>query len=179
MKSAIVAVLCIAFAKRTPGQTTTTYDTGIGHGTPLIPTVHSEPPNTLPAVAVTWTTTRSRRCLSCISPRTRARTSRRSMSHCEINMQMERRTTSPVVLNQLTCALSAHHFHTSEAQFEFVLPFQFKNRETNSASRSLIRRRLSSSNLPGSRGPARILLVNRKEACYGTSNYRGYLQRTR
>ncbi len=55
MKSAIRAVLCIAFTftLRTSGQTTTTYDTGKGHGTPLIPTVHSEIPNTLPAVVIT------------------------------------------------------------------------------------------------------------------------------
>jgi hypothetical protein len=54
MKWTMVAVLCIAFGIRTSGQTTTTYETGMGHGTPLIPTVHSELPNTLPAVAVTW-----------------------------------------------------------------------------------------------------------------------------
>jgi hypothetical protein len=53
MKSAILAVLCIAFTLRTSGQTTTTYDTGIGHGTPLIPTVQSEIPNTWPAVVIT------------------------------------------------------------------------------------------------------------------------------
>ena len=54
MKSAIVAVLCVAaFPMRTSGQATTTYDTGIGHGTPLIPTVHSEIPNTLPALVIT------------------------------------------------------------------------------------------------------------------------------
>src|SRR5713226_1853589 len=53
MKSAIVAVLCLAFVIRTSGQTTTTYDTGIGHGTPPIPTVHSELPNTLPPLVIT------------------------------------------------------------------------------------------------------------------------------
>jgi hypothetical protein len=54
MKSAIVAALCIAaFAMRASGQTTTTYDTGIGHGTPPIPTVHSELPNTLPPLVIT------------------------------------------------------------------------------------------------------------------------------
>jgi len=42
MKSSLVAVLCLAFGIRTPGQTSTTYDTGKGHGTPLIPTVQSE-----------------------------------------------------------------------------------------------------------------------------------------
>src|SRR5258706_13542443 len=54
-KSEILAVLCIAFTftLRTSGQPTTTYDTGKGHGTPLIPTVHSEIPNTLPAVVIT------------------------------------------------------------------------------------------------------------------------------
>lgn len=42
----IVAVLCVfAFAIRTSGQTTTTYDTGIGHGSPK---------TTLPAVVITW-----------------------------------------------------------------------------------------------------------------------------
>jgi hypothetical protein len=54
MKSAIAAVLCIAFAIRTPGQTPTTYVTDIGGGIPPIPTVHSELPNTLPVVAITW-----------------------------------------------------------------------------------------------------------------------------
>src|SRR5258706_10288595 len=54
-KSEILAVLCIAFTftLRTSGQPTTTYDTGKGHGTPLIPTVHSEIPNTLPALVIT------------------------------------------------------------------------------------------------------------------------------
>ncbi len=54
MKSTIVAALCLVFAVRTSGQATTTYDTGTGHGIPPIPTVHSEIPNTLPAVVVTW-----------------------------------------------------------------------------------------------------------------------------
>jgi hypothetical protein len=53
MKSAITAVLCIAFAVRTSGQTTTTYDTGIGQGVPPIPTVQSTAPNSLPAMAIT------------------------------------------------------------------------------------------------------------------------------
>ncbi len=53
MKSAIVAALCIAFAIRTSGQTTTTYETDIGGGIPPIPTVHSEIPNTLPALVIT------------------------------------------------------------------------------------------------------------------------------
>src|SRR6266403_123582 len=53
MKATIVAVLCVAFAIRTTGQATTTYDTGIGHGIPPIPTVHSEIPNKLPAVVIT------------------------------------------------------------------------------------------------------------------------------
>jgi hypothetical protein len=53
MRFAIVAVLCIASAIRISGQTTTTYHTGIGHGTPPIPTVHSELPNTLPALVIT------------------------------------------------------------------------------------------------------------------------------
>ncbi len=53
MKLAIVAVLCIAFAIRTPGQTPTTYDTGIGHGSPHMPTIHSEIPNTLPTLVIT------------------------------------------------------------------------------------------------------------------------------
>src|SRR5258708_6945443 len=43
----------LAFAIRTTGQTTTTYDTGIGHGTPPIPTAQSKLPNTLPGVVIT------------------------------------------------------------------------------------------------------------------------------
>src|SRR5437879_10191858 len=53
MQSAMVVMLCLAFAIRTSGQTTMTYDTGIGHGTPPIPTVQFEVPNTLPAVVIT------------------------------------------------------------------------------------------------------------------------------
>jgi hypothetical protein len=57
MKLATVAllctVLCLASALRTSGQTPTTYDTGTGHGIPPIPTVHSEPPNTLTTLAIT------------------------------------------------------------------------------------------------------------------------------
>lgn len=53
MKSAIAAVLCLAFAVGASGQTPTTYDTGKGHGTPPIPTVQSEQPKTLPAIVIT------------------------------------------------------------------------------------------------------------------------------
>jgi hypothetical protein len=53
MKSAIVAVLCVAaFAMRTSGQATTTY-TFICPSIPPIPTEHSELPNTLPALVIT------------------------------------------------------------------------------------------------------------------------------
>jgi len=37
MKSSLVAVLCLAFGIRTPGQTSTTYDTGKGHWHPADP----------------------------------------------------------------------------------------------------------------------------------------------
>ena len=53
--AALCVVLCLAFTLRTPGQTPTTYNTGIGHGTPPIPTTQSKLPNTLSPVAVTWT----------------------------------------------------------------------------------------------------------------------------
>jgi len=49
----IAAVLCLAlFEIRTSGQQTTTYDTGIGHGTPMVPTVQSQLPNTLMGVVI-------------------------------------------------------------------------------------------------------------------------------
>lgn len=53
MRPAIVAVLCIASAIRTPGQTPTTVTLYCPIALPA-PTVHSEIPNTLTAVAVTW-----------------------------------------------------------------------------------------------------------------------------
>src|SRR5258707_13019970 len=49
----IAAVLCLTFGLRASAQTT--YDTGAGHATPLIPTAQSKLPNTLSPVAVTWT----------------------------------------------------------------------------------------------------------------------------
>ena len=59
MKWTIAAVLCVvlylAFAIWASGQTPTTYNTGIGHGSPPIPTVQSKLPTTLPPVSVTWT----------------------------------------------------------------------------------------------------------------------------
>jgi hypothetical protein len=45
-------LLCLAFALQAPGQTPSTYNTGIGHGNPVIPTVQSELPNTLPGVVI-------------------------------------------------------------------------------------------------------------------------------
>jgi hypothetical protein len=56
MKSVTVAMLlCIAFAMRTFGQTPTptTYITDIGGDALLLPTAHSEIPNTLPALVIT------------------------------------------------------------------------------------------------------------------------------
>lgn len=53
MKWAIV-VLCLAFTMRTSGQTTSTYNTGIGHATPLIPTTQAELPKALSPVSVDW-----------------------------------------------------------------------------------------------------------------------------
>jgi hypothetical protein len=55
MKLAILAGLCIAFAIRTSGQTTTTYVTDIEGGIPLIPTVQSTAPNSLPALVISPT----------------------------------------------------------------------------------------------------------------------------
>jgi hypothetical protein len=58
MKSAIAAVLCIVLcvvsAIRTSGQTPRTYEIIDEGGPPPIPTVHSEIPNTLTTVVVTW-----------------------------------------------------------------------------------------------------------------------------
>src|SRR6267154_4850994 len=49
----IATVLCLALsAMRTSGQQATTYDTGIGHGTPMVPTVQSQLPNTLMGVVI-------------------------------------------------------------------------------------------------------------------------------
>src|SRR5260221_11910406 len=49
-----IAVMCLAFTLRASGQgQTTTYDTGIGHATPLIPTEQSQLPNTLQPVVIT------------------------------------------------------------------------------------------------------------------------------
>jgi len=45
----IAVVLCLAFTIRTPGQAPSTYDTGVGHGNPPIPTVQSQLPNSLSA----------------------------------------------------------------------------------------------------------------------------------
>ncbi len=56
MKWTIAAVLCVvlylAFAIWASGQTPTTYNTGIGHGSPPIPTVQSRLPDTLPGVVI-------------------------------------------------------------------------------------------------------------------------------
>ncbi len=51
MKTVFLCVV-LAFAVRASGQQTTTYDTGIGHATPMIPTVQSQLPNTLPPPVV-------------------------------------------------------------------------------------------------------------------------------
>jgi len=49
----IASVLCLAlFAIRTSDQQATTYDTGIGHGTSMVPTVQIRLPNTLMGVVI-------------------------------------------------------------------------------------------------------------------------------
>src|SRR5260221_13407315 len=49
-----IAVMCLAFTLRASGQgQTTTYDTGIGHATPLLPTEQSQLPNMLQPVVIT------------------------------------------------------------------------------------------------------------------------------
>jgi len=53
MKTAIFVVAYLAFTIWVSGQTTTTYDTGIGHGAPPIPTTQSKLPDTLPALVIT------------------------------------------------------------------------------------------------------------------------------
>src|SRR5258708_39933828 len=53
MMKNILLCAVLAFALPTPGQTTT-YNTGIGHGTPPIPTAQSELPKALSPVAVDW-----------------------------------------------------------------------------------------------------------------------------
>jgi hypothetical protein len=50
----IAAGLCLAFALQASGQTTSTYNTGIGHGTPPVPTEQSKLANSLPAIAIDW-----------------------------------------------------------------------------------------------------------------------------
>ncbi len=49
-----ISMLCVilTFALRASGQQTTTYDTGIGHATPLIPTEQSKLPDTLVGVVI-------------------------------------------------------------------------------------------------------------------------------
>src|SRR5260221_6702359 len=43
----------LVFVVRASGKQTTTYDTGIGHATPMVPTVQSQLPNALPPVVIT------------------------------------------------------------------------------------------------------------------------------
>lgn len=50
----VCTVVAFAFTIHTSGQTTSTYNTGIGHATPLIPTAQSPLPNSLPAIAITY-----------------------------------------------------------------------------------------------------------------------------
>jgi hypothetical protein len=47
-----IAVMCLAFTIRTCGQTTSTYDTGIAHGTPMLATAQSKLSDTLPGVVI-------------------------------------------------------------------------------------------------------------------------------
>jgi hypothetical protein len=54
MKWTIVVMCILAFIPIASGQTTSTYDTGVGHGQPLIPTAQSKLPDTLSPVAVDW-----------------------------------------------------------------------------------------------------------------------------
>src|SRR6266852_2382228 len=53
MKKVWMLCTVLAFALRAPGQTTSTYNTGIGHAQPLIPTAQSKLPNTLSPVVIT------------------------------------------------------------------------------------------------------------------------------
>jgi hypothetical protein len=52
MKNILMLCAVLTFAVRASGQQTTTYDTGIGHATPMIPTVQSQLPNTLMGVVI-------------------------------------------------------------------------------------------------------------------------------
>ena len=52
MKNLLLCAV-LAFALRAFGQQTTTYDTGIRHGTPLIPTAQSKLPDALVPVVIT------------------------------------------------------------------------------------------------------------------------------
>jgi hypothetical protein len=51
MKKVLVCAV-LAFALPASGQQTSTYDTGIGHATPMVPTVQSQLPNTLMGVVI-------------------------------------------------------------------------------------------------------------------------------
>jgi hypothetical protein len=66
MKKIWMLCAVLAFALRTSGQTpSTTYDTGIGHGNPVIPTVQSELPNSLPGVVIeSWHYDRQQKTLT-------------------------------------------------------------------------------------------------------------------
>jgi hypothetical protein len=54
MKNIWMLGAVLAFALRASGQTTSTYNTGIGHGQPLIPTAQADLPKALSPVAITW-----------------------------------------------------------------------------------------------------------------------------
>jgi hypothetical protein len=52
MKWTIAAICVLVMTPRASGQATSTYNTGIGHANPMIPTVQSELPNTLMGVVI-------------------------------------------------------------------------------------------------------------------------------
>src|SRR6266478_5464630 len=53
MKNILMLCAVLATALRASGQTTSTYNTGVGHGTPPIPTAQSQLPNSLSPVVIT------------------------------------------------------------------------------------------------------------------------------
>ena len=50
----VLLVSALDAGAQSPSQAISTYDTGVGHGNPPVPTAQSELPNSLPAVVVTW-----------------------------------------------------------------------------------------------------------------------------
>jgi hypothetical protein len=50
----VLLVSALDAGAQSPSQAISTYDTGVGHGNPPVPTAQNELPNSLPAVLVTW-----------------------------------------------------------------------------------------------------------------------------